>query len=45
MEVAWVAFANDVAENYMTFPPRGNGVELAKDLAAPEPTAGLNYVE
>lgn len=29
MEVKWVAFANDVGEGYMTFPPRGNGVELA----------------
>ena len=25
----WVAFVNDVGEGYMTFPPRGNGVELA----------------
>ena len=25
----WVAFVNDVGEGYMTFPPRGTGVELA----------------
>ena len=30
MEVKWVAFVNDVGEGYMTFPPRGHGVELAK---------------
>lgn len=24
-----VAFCNDVGEGYMTFPPRGHGVELA----------------
>ena len=29
MEVKWVAFVNDVGEGYMTFPPRGHGVELA----------------
>lgn len=29
MEVKWVAFCNDVGEGYMTFPPRGHGVELA----------------
>ena len=29
MEVKWVAFVNDVGEEYMTFPPRGTGVELS----------------
>lgn len=31
MEVMWVRFANDVGENYMTYPPRGNGNELGKN--------------
>jgi len=30
MEVKWVGFCNDVGEGYMTFPPRGHGVELQK---------------
>ena len=31
MEVKWVAFCNDVGEGYITFPPRGHGVELVKE--------------
>jgi hypothetical protein len=45
MEVAWVAFANDVAEKYMTFPPRGQGIELAQDLKEFEAAPGLRFVE
>jgi len=46
MEVKWVAFANDVGEGYMTFPPRGNGVELAaKKLWAEDLPEGHLYAE
>ena len=46
MEVKWVAFSNDVGEGYMTFPPRGNGVELAgKKLWSEEVPEGQLWAE
>lgn len=46
MEVKWVAFVNDVGEGYMTFPPRGNGVELAaKKLYSEEIPEGQLYAD
>ena len=46
MEVKWVAFVNDVGEGYMTFPPRGHGVELAaKKLWSEEIAEGHLYAE
>lgn len=34
MEVAWIRFANDVGEAYMTYPPRGHGNELGNNELA-----------
>lgn len=44
LEVKWIAFANDVGEKYLTFPPKGHGNELSQDLTFALPEGHL-YVE